>query len=151
MKKILYLKAKKDKFSQIPILTVTNYRNGKRVILDLEKIQSRKYWTWIYTRFGYRVRPNHIRLDHKLICLVFDVPSNRIHQKLAKRLFNSWKNNTFKLSNIHYDKKRDILHVTCPDYNPTNRFYSSLGITKDQMWYLLRQSELKNKEVLGLA
>jgi len=151
MKKILYIKLVKDKFSHVPVLTVTNCRQGKRIVLDLQKIQSRKYWTKIYTRFGYRVRPNHIKLDHKLTCLIFDVPANRIHKKLAKRLFNAWKNNSFDLSNISYDKEKDILHISCPEYSPSNRFYNTLGVTKDQMWYLLRQSELKNKEVLGIA
>jgi len=151
MKKIVYIKPINDNFSSIPVLTVTNFRKGKRIILNLKKIRSRKYWTKIYTRFGYRVRPNHIKLDHALICMIFDVPSDRIHKKLAKRLFNAWKNNSFSLENIHYDREKDILHISCPEYSPSNRYYNSLGITKDQMWYLLRQSELKNKEVLGIA
>jgi len=151
MKKIMYLKAKKDTFSAIPVLTVTNYRNGKRIVLDLRQVKSRKYWTKIYTCFGYRVRPNHIKLDHKLICLIFNVPTDRIHKKLAKRLFNAWKNNSFSLENIYYDREKDILHISCPEYSPSNRYYNSLGITREQVWYLLRQSELKNKEVLGIA
>jgi len=151
MKKIVYIKAIKDKFSIIPVLTITNFRQGKRIVLDLQKIQSRKYWTRIYNRFGYRVRPNHIKLDHRLICLIFDVPANRIHRKLALRLFNAWKNNSFSLENIHYDKEKDILHISCPEYSPSNCYYSALGVTKDQIWYLLRQSELKNKEILNIA
>jgi len=151
MKKIVYIKPVKDTISNIPVLTVTNFRKGKRIVIDLRKIQSRKYWTRIYNRFGYRVRPNHIKLDHKLICLIFDVPSDRLHKKLAKRLFNSWKNNSFSLENISYDREKDILHVTCPEYNPSNRYYNTLGITKDQVWYLMRQSELKNKEILNIA
>ena len=95
MKKIVYIKAIKDNTSNIPVLTVTNFRKGKRIVLDLQKIQSRKYWTRIYNKFGYRVRSNHIKLDHRLICLIFDVPANRIHRKLALRLFNAWKNNSF--------------------------------------------------------
>ncbi len=150
MKKIVYIKPVKDNTSDTPVLTVTNYRSGKRIVLDLQKIKSRKYWTKIYTRFGYRVRPNHIKLCHKLICLIFNVPANRIHRKLALRLFNSWKNNSFSLENISYDRKKDILHISCPEYNPSNRFYNTLGVTKDQIWYLMRQSELRNKEVLGI-
>ncbi len=151
MKKILYIKAKKDSTSNTPVLTITNYRSGKRIVLDLDKIRSRKYWTKIYNRFGYRIRPNHIKLDHRLICLIFDVPANRIHRKLALRLFNAWKNNSFDLNNISYDKEKDILHVNCPEYSPSNKFYSSLGVTRDQVWYLMRQSELKNKEILNIA
>ena len=151
MKKILYIKPIKDNFSNVPVLTTTNFRSGKRIVLDLQQVKSRKYWTRIYNRFGYRIRPNHIKLDHRLICLIFDVPANRIHKKLAKRLFNAWKNNSFSLENIRYDKEHDILHISCPEYSPSNRFYNTLGVTKEQVWYLMRQSELKNKEILNIA
>lgn len=148
MKKYMYLKIKKD-FNNTPMLCIGNRKN-KRVLIDFNKIKDTRYWSKIYQKFGYRIRPNHIRLDHNLICMIFSVPSNRINKKFARRLFNSWKNGSFSLENISYDSKTDILSVTCPAYNPSTRICKALGVTKEQIWHLMRQIEPINEIALSL-
>ena len=143
MKKIMKLSLVFDE-KKTPILIINN--NGRRTLIDFEKISSPKYWATIYQRLGFSVKPNHIRLDHDLICLVFGIPANRLSEKLAIRLHNLWRNGKFSVNDIYIDNN-DILHVNCPAYSPNKRLARALGYTREQIHYLMTCPEIIESEI----